>query len=129
MFSSGVVLKTPDANGLRMIRESRAQLVAKYGSATTNQKITNKGAPKPYNAPRGVPTGTVTLWKFPPNMKDKGNITIACELSGPNGGPAADPSQLQLVIRYTNETLTSAAVANTEAAPKATPVGVKKDEL
>jgi hypothetical protein len=36
---------------------------------------------------------------------------------------------LQLVIRYTNETLTSAAVANAEAGEKAVQVGVKKDEL
>ena len=71
----------------------------------------------------------MTTWKFPPNLKDKSNLTISCEISGPNGQPTQDPSQMQLVIRYTNETLTSAAAANLETPGKPAAVGVKKDDL
>jgi hypothetical protein len=124
--SAAVVIKTDDAQSL--YKDFRAQLVAKYGSATTSQKISSKG-PRNYNAPRSASLGTVSSWKFPPNMKDRSNIIIACELSGPNGGPTNDPAQLQLILRYTNETLTSAALANAEAGEKAVQVGVKKDEL
>ena len=124
--SATVVIKGEDTQSL--YKEFRAQLVAKYGSATTSQKI--KSGPKNYNAPRTAPGGSVTLWKFPPNLKDKSNLTISCEISGPNGQPTQDPAQMQLVIRYTNETLTSAAATNAEAGAKAnTPTGVKKDDL
>jgi hypothetical protein len=125
--SATVVIKGEDPQSL--YKEFRAQLVSKYGSATTSQKI-KSGGPKPYNAPRTAPGGSVTSWKFPPNLKDKSNLTISCELSGPNGAPTQDPAQMQLIIRYTNETLTTAAATNAEAGAKATaPVGVKKDDL
>jgi hypothetical protein len=127
-FASAVVVIKSDGDAQALYKDFRAKLVEKYGTASTSQKISNKNAPKAPNG-RTIPGGTVTLWKFPPNLKDKSNVTVACELSGPNGGPAADPAQLQVVIRYTNETLTAAAVANAEAGEKAVQVGVKKDEL
>jgi hypothetical protein len=123
--SASVQIKTDDAQG--MYKDFRAQLVSKYGSATTNQKLSR--GPKTYNGNRPAPSGTVTTWKFSPNLRDKSMVTIACELSGPNGAPTSDPAQLQLTIRYTNETLTDAALANAEAGEKAVQVGVKKDEL
>ena len=125
--TAAVVIKT-EGDAQSLYKEFRAQLVTKYGSATTSQKISSKG-PKNYNAPRTSSLGTVSSWKFPPNMKEKSNIIISCELSGPGGAATNDPAQLQLVIRYMNETLTSAAVANTEAGEKAVQVGIKKDEL
>ena len=123
--SATVVIKSEDAQGL--YKDFRANLVSKYGSATTSQKM--KSGPKQYNAPRTAPGGSVTMWKFPPNLKDKSNLTIACEISGPNGQPTQDPAQMQLVIRYTNETLTSAAATNVETPGKPAAVGVKKDDL
>lgn len=124
--NAAVVIKTTDPQSL--YKDFRAQLVAKYGSATTSQKITSK-APRAAGAPRTSSLATSSSWKFRPNMKDKSSVVISCELSGPDGGPTNDPAQLQLVIRYQNETLISAAVVNTEVSEKPVQVGVKKEEL
>lgn len=125
--SAVVVIDSKGSDPQTLYKNFRTQLVEKYGSATTNQKLNSKSRRDP-NAPKGS-LGTVTMWKFPPNIRDKSNVTIACELSGPNGGPATDPAQLQLVIRYTNETLVAAAATNTEVAQETKQPGVKKDEL
>lgn len=127
-FASAAVVIDAKGEAQSLYKDFRAELVKKYGSATTSQKISSKGPRNP-NLPRSSSLGNISSWKFPPNMKDRSNITIACELSGPGGAPTTDPAQLQLIIRYTNETLTSAAVANAEAGEKAVQVGVKKDEL
>lgn len=129
-FASATVVIKADGDAQTLYKDFRAQLVSKYGSATTNQKLSSGKGPKNPNAPRTTSLGTISTWKFVPNLKDKSNVVIACELTGPNGGPAQDPSQLQLVIRYTNETLTNAAAANAEAGAKPpAPVGVKKEDL
>jgi hypothetical protein len=124
-FASAIVVIDAKGEAQSLYKDFRNQLVAKYGSATTNQKLKGKDANS-----RAASGGTVAMWKFPPNIKDKSNITIGCELSGPGGQPTTDPAQLQLSIRYTNETLTSAAASALEAGAKAAaPAGVKKDEL
>jgi hypothetical protein len=125
-FASATVVIDAKGDAQNLYKDFRRELVTKYGSATTNQKL--KGGRKDPNV-RPASGGTVTMWKFPPNLKDKSNITIGCELSGPGGQPTADPAQLQLAIRYTNETLTAAAAAALEVDAKPAAAGVKKDEL
>ena len=126
-FASATVVIDAKGEAQDLYKDFRRELVTKYGSATTNQKL--RGGKRDPNV-KPTSAGTVTIWKFPPNLKDKSNITIGCELSGPGGQPTTDPAQLQLSIRYSNETLTSAAAAALETGAKATaPAGVKKDEL
>jgi hypothetical protein len=124
-FASATVVIDAKGEAQDLYKEFRTKLVSKYGSATTNQKLKGRRDPNV----RPVSGGTVTMWKFPPNLKDKSSITIGCELAGPGGQPTTDPAQLQLAIRYTNDTLTAAAAAALEVDAKPAAVGVKKDEL
>jgi hypothetical protein len=117
-FATATVVIDSKGEAESLYKEFRKELVAKYGSATTNQKV------KPTRREPNNPTASVTLWKFPPNIRDKSNITVACELTA-----APDPAQMQLSIRYTNETLTAAAAANLDPNPKTESTGVKKEDL
>ena len=127
-FASATVVIKTEGNASTLYKEFRTQLVSKYGSATSNQKLSNKAA-KQAGAPRPPSGGTVSLWKFAPNLREQSTVTIGCELAGPAGQPTTDESQLQLSIRYTNETLTAAAATNTTAGEKTAQAPVKKDDL
>lgn len=132
-FASATVTIKPDANGPTLFKEFRTQLVAKYGAATIDKKLTEKTVRKRAGYPMDKqPTfGNQTSWKFNPNMKEKDTISVSCELAGPNGAPARDEAQLMLTIHYANDTLVAAAEKNTTAATgtKGAPVGLKKEEL
>src|SRR5688572_23864717 len=92
-FAMAAITIDSKGDAQSLYKEFRAELVEKYGSATTSSKISSKGVPKNYNAPRSS-LGNITSWKFPPNMKEKSNVTISCELSGPTGAATTDPAQL-----------------------------------
>jgi hypothetical protein len=127
-FASAVVILKNDGNSSSLYKEFRKNLEDKYGSATTNRKLAAKG-PRP---PAGTPTslGNSATWKFIPNLKDKSSVSIVCEMSGPNGGPATDEAQLSVSLKYVNDTLLGAANASAAAGTKAAgQTGVKKDEL
>lgn len=121
--SASVTLKT-DGNAGPVYKEFRTQLVSKYGSATMDKKT---GGPGRSNSPQPQPSGTMSVWKFTPTMKDKSSVLISAELAG--GGAKGDDSQGTVTIKYVNETLTgAAAAANGKAAPKKTAL-VKKEDL
>ncbi len=131
-FASATVVIKPDGNGPTLFKEFRTHLVSKYGSATTDKKLTDKPARKRamYPAEKQATFGSQASWKFNSNMKEKETISVSCELAGPNGTPARDESQLMLTIHYANDTLVAAAQKNTAAAgTKGAPVSVKKEEL
>jgi hypothetical protein len=131
-FASAVVVLKVDGDASELYKEFRTQLVVKYGSATTDKKLSAKG---PDRRPAGGgerPTslGNSTIWKFAPNLKEKNNVSIVCELAGPNGAPATAEAQLGVSIRYINDTLLGAAKDSAAAGAKAAgKPGVKKDEL
>jgi hypothetical protein len=127
--SAAVTLKT-DGNASAVYKEFRTQLVAKYGSVTSDKKPSAGGAQarKTYNGERQPALGNVATWKFLPTMKDKTSIVISAELAGPGGKPANDESQLAVTVRYVNESLTGTPAAGTASA-KTAHAPVKKDDL
>jgi hypothetical protein len=120
-FASATVILKTDGDASLKYKEFRAKLVEKYGGATTDKKM--RGDKKP-GGERAPASGTQTIWKFVPNLKDKGNVSITCELAGGGqNGPI-------LAIRYVNDTLiAAAAIAAADANAKPAATGVKKDEL
>ncbi len=130
-FASAVVILKNEGNSQSLFKEFRAELVTKYGSATSDRKLSDKkDKTKAQNRPdRQTEMGNSTTWKFSPNMKEKSAVSIVCELSGPNGGPANDEAQLSVTVRYLNDTLLGAAAAGAAAPGKPAPSTVKKDEL
>ena len=119
-FASATVIIKSEGDAPTKYKEFRTQLVAKYGSATTDKKM--KGDKKA-GGERAPSLGTQSIWKFNPNLRDKSNVSITCELA--NGGQGG-----VLALKYVNETLVAAAAATTAAgANPLPPAGVKKDEL
>lgn len=131
-FASAAVTLRLDANKSSVFKEFRTQLTAKYGSPTTDKKLTPGKASAIYDPSRRASFGSAAVWKFPTTMKDKTVVTVTAELAGPGGKVAPDESELSVTIKYVNETLTGAAAANT-AAPagpsKTSGAVVKKDDL
>ena len=123
-FASATVALKSEGNASTVYKEFRAQLVSKYGSATTDKKTggtTKKGA-------QPQPVGNAAIWKFTPTMKEKSSILISAELTGATmrGGEETGGA---VTIKYVNETLTgAAAAANGKPAPKTT-APVKKEDL
>ena len=131
-FASGAVTLRPEGSPSSAYKEFRSQLTAKYGSPTTDKKLTVGKASAVYSPTRPVSFGNATSWRFPVTMKEKSVIVISAELAGPGGKAAADETQLSLTLKYVNETLTgaaAAAAANPPASAKPTPAPVKKDDL
>jgi hypothetical protein len=127
-FASAVVVLKSEGDTPALYKEFRTQLVAKYGSATTDRKLSKSERRPGYPPDRGG-LGNSSTWKFNPNIREKSSLSIVCELAGPNGGPTPDEAQLSVTVRYINETLVGAANASSTAGAKAGSTGVKKDEL
>ena len=131
-FASAAVTLKHDKSATAVYKEFRTQLTAKYGSPTTDRKLTTGKPSVIYDPNRPASFGNATMWKFPTTMKDKTVIAVAAELTGPGGKATAAESDLTVTIKYVNETLTGAA-ASTAAAPtgpaKSTGTPVKKDDL
>ena len=130
-FASGAVTLKPEGSATSAYKEFRSKLTEKYGSPTTDKKLTTGKASAIYTPNKQVSFGNATVWRFPTTMKDKTVIVVSAELKGPNGKVGTDESQLTVTIKYVNETLTGAAAnaANPPAAAKPTPAPVKKDDL
>lgn len=126
-FASATVILKHEGSAQSLHKEFRTQLIAKYGSATSDRKISKGGKRANYGG--AAMLGTSTVWKFIPNLSDKSTISISCEVAGPNGQATADEAQLAVSVRYMNETILAAAAANVATPPKAGPAAVKKDEL
>jgi hypothetical protein len=125
--SATVVMKPEDGEAQALYKEFRLQLIGKYGSATQDKKLANKERRVAGERPTSL--GNSTAWKFFPNIKEKSNVTITCEMAGPNGAPATSEAQLLISIRYVNETLLGEDAKEAAATAKPKPTGVKKDEL
>lgn len=124
-----VVMKSVGDNQI-LYKDFCAQLSAKYGTASTRQKLASKTDKKqPTNYQKNTSSlGSITTWKFEPNMKEKSTVVITCELCGLDGGAVNDPTKLHVVVRYTNETLATPPTQGKDSEKPATK-GVKKEEL
>ena len=135
-FASGAVsIKTEGGAGTpsSVYKEFRNQLTEKYGSPTADKKLTagKAGRSAVYSGPKTASFGNVATWRFPVTMKEKSVIAVSAELSGPNGMPVPDETQLSVTIKYVNETLTGAATnaSNPAGVAKPATAPVKKDDL
>jgi hypothetical protein len=122
-FAAATVVLKKKENTPSLYKEFRAQLSDKYGSSTSSSKI--KGLTKQAAGNRTI-YGSIAVWKFMPNIKDKNYITIHCELATPTGMATVDETQLEIKVRYCNETLLKES-ALVEKKPDTE--AVKKDEL
>lgn len=130
-FTSATVILKNEGNASTLYKEFRTQFAAKYGPATTGKKLTSKTDNRQIRNPGAAEPkpqlGGVTTWKFGPNMKEKSNITITCQLGDAKGAPAMNEDQLILTIQYTKDTNTTAKDA--AAGSKSSQSTVKKEDL
>ena len=122
-FASGSVVLKTDGNASTVFKEFRAQLVSKYGSATTDRKLSTA---TPGTA--GL-LGSMALWRFAPTMKEKATVVVSAALAGGDGKAVTDPALLTVTIRYVNERLAGPPAGNPVASPKPARPPVKKDDL
>jgi hypothetical protein len=121
--SASVTLKT-EGNASSTYKEFRTQLAAKYGSPTTDKRVSSSSASK---RPQGA--SSMAVWKFRPTMKDRTSVLISAELSGGGMKGGGEDPQATVTIKYVNETLTGAAAATGTAPVKPVQPAVKKDDL
>jgi hypothetical protein len=128
--SAAVTLKT-DGNAASVYKEFRTQLVSKYGSATTDRRLTStrKRNSAVYTPDTSGLLGNIAIWKFGPTMKEKSIVVVSAELSGGAGQPVNDGSQLMVTIRYVNESLVGIPATDSAAGAKPVRVPVKKEDL
>ncbi len=130
-FTSATVILKNEGSASTLYKDFRTQFAAKYGPATTDKKLTAKSNNRQMNNPGAVEVkpqlGGVAIWKFGPNMKEKSNITISCQLADAKGGPAMNDEQLVLTIHYGKNTGTDAKDAS--GGTKASQNTVKKEDL
>jgi hypothetical protein len=128
--SASIVLKT-EGNAASIYKEVRSQLVSKYGAATTDRKLSSvSGKKRAVYAPEppGM-LGNIAIWRFGPTMKDKQTVVVSVELSGGEGRPVNDGSQLLVTLRYVNETLVGIPQPDSAASSKPVRSPVKKEDL
>ena len=132
-FASAIIVLKNEGNASTLYKDFRTQFATKYGPATSDKKLIPPGEKRPMVAQPGAEKkgsfGGVTTWKFEPNMKEKSNVTISCQLAGANGAPATDEAQLVLTIHYINDTLAGTAPKNASAPAKPSQSNVKKEDL
>ena len=105
-FASASVILKLEGGATSVYKDLRAKLSEKYGSPTTEKKLSGGGkAVRAYNAPKSASYGSMSTWKFVPNMKEKEAITVVAELSDGKGNPTANEEALTVTIRYVNETM------------------------
>ena len=132
LASAAVTIK-PESGTQTLYRDFKTQLADKYGQQTGEKKLNATDDPDRRSRQResGTPSplGNIAYWKFPPTLGDKNQRSVTLELAGPNGAPTLDETNLQLTLRYTDETLkgTTAKATATGAAKVVTPV--KKEDL
>ena len=104
-FASAAVTLKLEGGATSVYKDLRGKLSEKYGSPTTEKKLSGGKSVRPYNAPKGTSYGSMSTWKFVPNMKEKEAITVVAELSDGKGNPTASEEALTVTIRYVNETM------------------------
>lgn len=130
-FASATVILKNEGNASTLYKDFRTQFAAKYGPATTDKKLTSKSDNRQMRNPGAVEVkpqlGGIAIWKFGPNMKEKSNITISCQLADVKGGPAMNEDQLVLTIHYEKNTGAEAKDATNGSKPSQN--NVKKEDL
>ncbi len=105
LASASIVLKL-DGGASSIYKDFREKLSAKYGSPTTEKRLSAAGKTvRQAGAARTTSFGSMSIWKFTPNLKEKESLTVVAELSDGKGGSTSNEDALTVVIRYTNETL------------------------
>ena len=130
-FNSATVILKNEGNASTLYKDFRTQFAAKYGPATTDKKLTQKADKHQIRNPGTIEPkaqlGGIATWKFGPNMKEKSNVTITCQLADAKGAPAMNEEQLVLTIHYTKDTGTDAKDATGGSKPSQSTV--KKEDL
>lgn len=121
-FCGASVTLKPGGNPTALLRELKQQLIVKYGAPTNERKAGSGNEKKERKETVDKDTfGSVTTWKFPPVLGDKSAKSVVCEAAGPGGSEVADKSQLQITLRYSDDTLRAPLVkAGGPAAAKIT---------
>lgn len=123
-FASASVILKLEGGATSVYKDLRGKLAEKYGSPTTEKKLSSGKAVRQYNAPKSASFGSMSTWKFVPDMKEKEAITVVAELSDGKGNPTGSEEALTVTIRYLNETmLPKTAQGGKVVAP------VKKEDL
>ena len=123
-FASASVTLKLEGGASSVYKEIRARLSEKYGTPTTEKKLSGGGkAVKAYNE-RRASFGSMSIWKFTPNMKEKETLTVVAELSDGKGNSTTTEEALTVTIRYVNDTLMPKAAEGGKATAP-----VKKEDL
>lgn len=105
-FASAAVILKLEGGATSVYKDLRGKLSEKYGTPTTEKKLSGGGkAVRAYNAQRTTSFGSMSTWKFVPNLKEKEAITVVAELSDGKGNPTPSEDALTVTIRYVNETM------------------------
>lgn len=97
---AGTVLIRPRENPVGTYRKFREAIIQSYGRPTKEGRpVAGRSRVEPNHQ------GNFSVWKFDPGISDKESKSILCQVATEAGTTTADPAQLLLVVRYTNETL------------------------
>lgn len=128
-FASASVTLKLEGNATSVYKDFRKELGAKYGSPTTEKKLSSTGgnnkAVKRSGEMRQTTYGSMATWKFTPNLKNKETLVVVAELSGGKGNATNSEDDLTVTIRYQNETL----MPKTEAEGGKATAPIKKEDL
>ena len=123
-FASAAVTLKNEGNASSAYKEFRSRLAEKYGSATTDKRVSSTGASK-----RLQSAASMAIWRFKPTMTDRTSVIISAELTVGNMKGGGEDPQAAVTIKYVNETLTGAAAPTGTAPAKPAKPEVKKDDL
>ncbi len=124
-FASASVILKLEGGASSVYKDLRGKLSEKYGSPTSEKRLSGGAkAVRPYGAQKTTSFGSMSTWKFAPNMKDKEAIIVIAELSDGKGNPTGSEDALTVTIRYVNETLIPKAGEGGKAVAP-----VKKEDL
>jgi hypothetical protein len=97
---SGSVLIRPRESPVVTYRKFREAIIQNYGRPTVEGR---PGGGRSRVEPNHQ--GNFSVWKFEPGISDKESKSILCQVATEAGTTTADPTQLLILVRYTNETL------------------------
>ena len=123
-FASASVTLKLEGGATTVYKEIRAKLAEKYGTPTTEKKLTAGGKAVKGYGERKASFGSMSTWKFTPTMKEKETMTVVAELSDGKGNPTGSEDALTVTVRYINDTMMPKAGEGGKATAP-----VKKEDL
>jgi hypothetical protein len=123
-FASASVTLKLEGGATSVYKELRAKLAEKYGSPTTEKKLSGGGKAVKGYGERKQSFGSMSIWKFVPTMKEKEALTVIAELSDGKGNPTGSEDALTVTVRYVNDSLMPKAAEGGKATAP-----VKKEDL